>query len=65
MNSLTRAQWYGLSKETKIRWWIETNFDRKPPSPALLAEALAETERAAASDGSPLLVNGSREPAGD
>lgn len=37
----TRAQWFTLPLKLRQRWWRETNFDRDPPSPELLAEVRA------------------------
>jgi hypothetical protein len=39
----TRAQWFSLPIELRRRWWTETNFGHRPPSPELqhaVAEAL-------------------------
>lgn len=34
----TRAEWFRLPLPLRQRWWKETKFDRRPPSPELLAE---------------------------
>lgn len=68
-NGLSREEWYGLSHDIKLRWYVETQFDKFPPSPELLAEAKAYLSdgagRPGATDALPPLITGSREPAGD
>lgn len=31
--------WWKLPLELRQRWWTETDFNKRPPSPALAAEA--------------------------
>ena len=34
-NYLCEAHWFALPLEMRKRWWDETTFGKKPPSPAL------------------------------
>ena len=47
---LTREQWFALPFELRQRWWRETEFDRKPPSPELLAAVHAALRKAGETD---------------
>ena len=33
---LTQEQWRQLGKELRIRWWTETDLDRRPPNDELM-----------------------------
>jgi hypothetical protein len=35
---MTREEWYSLPTELRIQWWIETKFDKLPPSQELMAK---------------------------
>lgn len=35
---MTREQWFSLPLALRQRWWVETDFDRRPPSPELRRE---------------------------
>jgi hypothetical protein len=51
--TMTREQWFLLPNELRHRWWIETEFDRKPPPPDLLlavARALVEAQMSQAAE---------------
>lgn len=63
---ISRSDWYEkLSRETRIRWYVETGFDRIPPSAELMT--LVQMEIGAGRPGAPTalppLAAGSREPA--
>jgi hypothetical protein len=50
---ISREQWYGpMPVSMRRRWNEETDFDRHPPGPSLLADALAAI--GAAEDTQPL-----------
>jgi hypothetical protein len=52
-NGFSREQWYGpMPVSMRRRWNEETDFDRHPPGPSLLADALAAI--GAAEDTQPL-----------
>jgi hypothetical protein len=35
----TRQEWFALPLKFRQRWWRETDFSRRQPSPELLTEA--------------------------